>query len=124
VSAVPKVDVFHAIADPTRRKLLELLADQEMPVTVISRHFPMSRTAVSKHLRILFKAGLVKEQKVGRQTLYRLQPEPLMEIKEWLSFYEQFWENKMSMLKHYVEEENPSPDERTMGTEGQPPSKE
>jgi DNA-binding transcriptional ArsR family regulator len=98
-----KHDVFQAIADPTRRKLLRLLADKEMPVTVISGHFPISRTAVSKHLRILADAGLVKERKVGRETRYRLEPTPLLELKEWLSFYERFWDNKMAMLKHYVE---------------------
>ncbi|EZP76781.1 regulatory protein ArsR [Parageobacillus genomosp. 1] len=98
-----KHDVFQAIADPTRRKLLRLLADKEMPVTVISGHFPISRTAVSKHLRILADAGLVKERKVGRETRYRLEPTPLLELKEWLAFYERFWDNKMAMLKHYVE---------------------
>jgi DNA-binding transcriptional ArsR family regulator len=96
-------DVFQAIADPTRRQLLRLLGDQEMPVTVISGHFPMSRTAVSKHLRILAEAGLVKGRKVGRETRYRLDPEPLLELKQWLAYYERFWENKMAMLKHYVE---------------------
>jgi DNA-binding transcriptional ArsR family regulator len=99
----PKHDVFQAIADPTRRKLLRLLVDQEMPVTVISGHFPMSRTAVSKHLRILADAGLVKERKVGRETRYRLEPEPLLELKRWLAYYERFWENKMAALKRYVE---------------------
>ncbi|WP_025845696.1 ArsR/SmtB family transcription factor, partial [Paenibacillus ehimensis] len=71
-----KTDVFQAIADPTRRQLLSMLGEREMPVTVISGHFPMSRTAVSKHLRILADAGLVKERKVGRETRYRLEPEP------------------------------------------------
>ncbi|MDF2962445.1 MAG: ArsR family transcriptional regulator [Paenibacillus sp.] len=101
--ASPKHDVFQAIADPTRRKLLQLLGDQEMPVTVISGHFPMSRTAVSKHLRILSDAGLVREQKVGRETRYSLQAEPLLELKRWLSYYERFWENKLNRLKHLVE---------------------
>jgi DNA-binding transcriptional ArsR family regulator len=99
----PKHDVFQAIADPTRRGLLRLLVDQEMPVTVISSHFPMTRTAVSKHLRILAEAGLVKERRVGRETRYRLEPEPLRELKSWLAFYEQFWENKLSALKRYIE---------------------
>jgi DNA-binding transcriptional ArsR family regulator len=83
---LPKHDVFQAIADPTRRGLLKLLVDQEMPVTVISGHFPMSRTAVSKHLRILADAGLVKERKVGRETRYRFNPDPLLELKRWLSY--------------------------------------
>lgn len=99
----PKHDVFQAIADPTRRQLLQMLVDQEMPVTVISGHFPMSRTAVSKHLRVLAEAGLVKERKVGRETRYRLEPEPLRELKRWLAYYERFWENKMAALKQLVE---------------------
>lgn len=100
----PERDVFQAIADPTRRQLLKLLGDrEEMPVTAISGHFPMSRTAVSKHLRILSDAGLVKERKVGREKRYRLDPEPLLELKRWLAYYERFWENKLAMLQHYVE---------------------
>lgn len=103
VAPLPKHDVFQAIADPTRRGLLKLLVDQEMPVTVISGHFPMSRTAVSKHLRILADAGLVKERKVGRETRYRFNPDPLLELKRWLSYYEQYWDNKLGALKRYVE---------------------
>lgn len=99
----PKHDVFQAVADPTRRKLLGLLVDQEMPVTVISGHFPMSRTAVSKHLRVLADAGLVKERKVGRETRYRLDPEPLLELKRWLAFYDRFWDNKLAALQRYIE---------------------
>jgi DNA-binding transcriptional ArsR family regulator len=99
----PKHDVFQAIADPTRRVLLRLLDDQELPVTVISGHFPMTRTAVSKHLRILADAGLVKERKVGRETRYRLDPEPLLELKRWLAYYERYWENKLEALKRFVE---------------------
>ncbi len=101
----PKHDVFQAIADPTRRGLLRLLDDHEMPVTLISGHFPMTRTAVSKHLRILADAGLVKERKVGRETRYRLDPEPLLELKRWLAYYERYWENKLGALKRYVESE-------------------
>jgi len=105
-SSAPKYDVFQAIADPTRRRLLQLLVEQEMPVTVISGHFPISRTAVSKHLRILAEAGLVQERKVGRETRYRMQPEPLQELKQWLAYYEQFWDNKMAALAHYIEHQD------------------
>jgi DNA-binding transcriptional ArsR family regulator len=104
-ASAPKPDVFQAIADPTRRSLLKLLVDQEMPVTAITGHFPMTRTAVSKHLRILSDAGLVKGRKVGRETRYHLQAEPLLELKKWLAYYERFWENKMAALQHYVESE-------------------
>ncbi|NIK70711.1 MULTISPECIES: metalloregulator ArsR/SmtB family transcription factor [unclassified Paenibacillus] len=108
LASEPKHDVFQAIADPTRRSLLQLLVDQEMPVNVISAHYSMSRTAVSKHLRVLAEAGLVKERKVGRETRYRLEPEPLLELKRWLSYYERFWENKLQALKRFVEEDMPA----------------
>lgn len=103
-SSATKYDVFQAIADPTRREVLRLLIEKELPISKITAHFPMSRTAVAKHLHILSEAKLVSGRKVGREKLYRLQPEPLAELKQWLSFYEQFWSNKLSMLKHVVED--------------------
>lgn len=103
---VQKHDVFQAIADPTRRSIMELLADQELPVTVISSNYPMSRTAVSKHLRVLSEAGLVKERKVGRETRYRMEPEPLLELKRWLDYYDRFWENKLNVLQRLVESDS------------------
>ncbi|MFF2449246.1 ArsR/SmtB family transcription factor [Neobacillus sp. NPDC058068] len=105
-----KHDVFQAIADPTRRKLLKLLSNEEMPVTAISGHFSMSRTAVSKHLGVLADAGLVKKQKVGRETRYKLAPEPLHELKDWLQFFELYWENKLGALKRLVESDEPDKD--------------
>jgi len=101
----PKHDVFQAIADSTRREVLRLLADKELPISEITSHFPISRTAIAKHLHILSEAKLVSGRKKGREKLFRLQPEPLAELKQWLSFYEQFWSNKLSMLKHVVENE-------------------
>ncbi|GAA5345914.1 ArsR family transcriptional regulator [Planifilum fimeticola] len=98
-----KHDVFQAIADPTRRQILKLLAEQEMPVTRIAGHFPVSRTAVSKHLRVLSEAGLVTERKEGREKRYRLRSEPLLELKEWLSYFEGFWEDRLARLKDMVE---------------------
>lgn len=104
-SSAAKYDVFQAIADPTRREVLRLLADKEMPISQITRHFPISRTAIAKHLHILTEAELVSGRKVGREKIYRLHPEPLTELKDWLSFYERFWRNKLSILKHVVEQE-------------------
>lgn len=103
-----KPDVFQAIADPTRRKLMRLLADKEMPVNAICEHFPMTRTAVSKHLRILSESRLVSARRDGRETRYKLEPEALLEVKEWVSFYEQFWDNKLSILKHLAENDEPN----------------
>jgi len=102
-SSAQKYDVFQAIADPTRRDVLKLLAHQELPIAEITSHFPMSRTAIAKHLNILSEANLVSGQKVGREKIYRLQPETFQELKDWLSYYDQFWNNKLSMLKYVVE---------------------
>ncbi|PLR76559.1 transcriptional regulator [Bacillus sp. V3-13] len=103
MTSAAKHDVFQAIADPTRRKLLKLLAEKELPISEISSHFPITRTAVAKHLSILAEADLVRGRKMGREKRYSLHAEPLIELKDWLSFYEQFWDNKLSMLKHFVE---------------------
>jgi DNA-binding transcriptional ArsR family regulator len=107
-SSAEKHDIFQAIADPTRREVLRILAEKELPISEITSHFTMSRTAIAKHLQILTEAELVSGRKVGREKRYRLQPESLQELKQWLSFYEQFWSNKLTKLKHVVEnpEEN------------------
>lgn len=96
-------DVFQAVADPTRRKILKLLAEKEMPIASITERFPITRTAVNKHLFVLSEAGLVTSRKIGRETRYELQPEPLRELQEWLSFFEVYWDNKLSALKNFVE---------------------
>lgn len=101
-----KHDVFQAIADPTRRRMLTLLADKEMPIAAISECFPITRTAVNKHLHVLSDAGLVSSKKVGRETRYKLQPEPLVEIKQWLNFFEQYWDEKLFALKLFVESDD------------------
>jgi len=98
-----KHDVFQAIADPSRRRLLKLLAGREMPIAAITEHFPISRTAVNKHLHILLDAGLVRSRRVGRETRYRLHAEPLVEIRQWLGFFEQYWDEKLTALKQFVE---------------------
>lgn len=122
MSAAPSHDVFQAIADPTRRSLLGLLAEQEeLAVTALSSHFPMSRTAVSKHLHVLSEAGLVTERKIGRETRYRLQAAPLREVQDWIAYYERFWDNKLHMLKHLVESAS-APDAAPQGPQPLPSS--
>lgn len=99
-------DVYVAIADPTRRKLLRMLADtEELPLHEITAHFQMGRTAVSKHLAILRDADLVIARKVGRETRYRLHAVPLQEVQDWVSFYEGFWKERMTKLHLLLEEE-------------------
>lgn len=105
-SATKKYDVFQAIAAPTRREVLRLLTEKELSISKITSQFPMSRTAISKHLHILSDAKIVSGRKVGREKLYRLQPESLTGGgKQWLPYFEQFWDNKLSILKHVVENE-------------------
>jgi DNA-binding transcriptional ArsR family regulator len=99
-------DVFDAIADPTRRRLIHLLSEEkEMPLHELTAHFQMGRTAVSKHLTILKKAGLVLDRKVGRETLFRLNASPLREIQDWVAFYSKFWSTNMLRLNQLLEEE-------------------
>lgn len=95
-------DVFSAISDPTRREILRLLSDKKMSVSEITSHFPITRTAVSKHLNLLKEVDLVKEQKSGRERIYSLDPVPLKEIKDWLNYYEQFWIHKLNKLGEHL----------------------
>ncbi len=98
-------DVYDAVADPTRRKLLRMLAEvEELPLHEITVHFQMGRTAVSKHLSILKDANLVIARKVGRETRYRLNATPLKEVQDWLSFYEGFWKERIAKLSILLEE--------------------
>lgn len=100
--------VFHALADPTRRAVLDLLRAGTLPAGQIARSFPVSRPAVSKHLGLLRHAGLVREYRRGRQRLYRLNPQPLKSVDQWLSHYRGFWSAKLLHLKTFVESADPS----------------
>lgn len=104
--ALQKHDVFQAIADPTRREVLRLLSEKEMPISKITEHFTMSRTAITKHLHVLTEAKLVSGRKSGREKIFQLHPEPLEEVQQWISFYEKFWNNKLSILKYIVENDD------------------
>jgi DNA-binding transcriptional ArsR family regulator len=99
---VPTPDVFSAIADPTRRRLLDLLSESESPVTVLARRFAVSRPAISQHLRILRDAGLVTERRSGRQRLYRLRPQPLRQVYDWAAHYQRFWHKKLRSLGRHL----------------------
>ena len=97
-------DVFEAIADPTRREILALLASAAMHVGELSQHFELSRPAISRHLRVLREADLVRERKVGRQRLYALRPWPLRDVRMWIAHFDQFWGVKLKNLKSRLED--------------------
>jgi DNA-binding transcriptional ArsR family regulator len=96
---------FHALADPTRRAVLDLLRQGTQPAGQIARAFPVSRPAISKHLRLLRRAHLVQERREGRNRLYQLNPEPLKAVDTWLQQYRVFWEANLNSLKSFVEAE-------------------
>lgn len=96
---------FNALADPTRRAVLDLLRAGTRPAGEIARAFPVSRPAISKHLRILRRAHLVEERREGRHRLYQLNPEPLKAVDSWLEHYRQFWTASLENLKEFVEAE-------------------
>lgn len=95
--------VFQAIADPTRREIMRLLVDSELSITAIARRFPITRTAVNKHLHVLSGAGLLHCRRAGRETLYTFEPDPLYKVHQWLSYYEEYWEDRLEALRRYVE---------------------
>jgi DNA-binding transcriptional ArsR family regulator len=96
---------FHALADPTRRQVLDLLRKGSRPAGQIASAFPVSRPAISKHLRLLRRAHLVSERREGRHRFYQLNPEPLKAVDSWLEQYRVFWQTNLSNLKAFVEAE-------------------
>jgi DNA-binding transcriptional ArsR family regulator len=96
---------FSALADPTRRAVLDLLRAGTRPAGEIARSFTVSRPAISKHLGILRRAHLVEERREGRHRLYQLNPEPLKSVDSWLNQYRQFWTVSLTNLKAFVETE-------------------
>jgi len=95
-------EVFAAISHPARRRMLDLLADGERPVNAIAVNFEMSRPAVSQHLRILLDAGLVTEQRHGRERRYRLEVERLAPVRDWIAHYERFWDERFVQLQKHL----------------------
>lgn len=95
-------DVFHAVADPTRRKMLDLLAEQDRPVTDLVNRFDISQPSISQHLRVLRDAGLVTVQKAGRLRIYSLNPEPIRKVFDWAAFFERFWNERLDNLDRYL----------------------
>jgi DNA-binding transcriptional ArsR family regulator len=98
-------DIYKAIADPTRRRILDLLAECERPVGELAAPFRMSQPAISQHLRVLREAGLVRERRVGRERRYRLNPQPLLEVSNWVAQFERFWRDRFTALERYLDEE-------------------
>jgi DNA-binding transcriptional ArsR family regulator len=98
-----KRDVFQAIADPTRRAIIALIALQAMTPSALAEHFDTTRQAVSKHLRILAECELVMPEQKGREIYYRLEIDKMKEIDEWLEQYRKIWETRYEQLDEVLQ---------------------
>jgi DNA-binding transcriptional ArsR family regulator len=92
------MQAIEALADPTRRRIVELLADGERSAGTLASEFPVSRPAVSRHLRVLRESGLVQAREEGTSRLYSLDPAPLQELDAWLDRYRGFWAQRLDAL--------------------------
>ena len=104
---MPEVDVFSALANPVRRRLLELLAESPRNAGSLAAEFDLSRPAISEHLQVLRRADLVHEQARGRERVYELAAEPLAELGEWLRPFEAYWRDRLAGLASLLEAEDP-----------------
>jgi len=97
-------DVFQAIADPTRRAIITLIALQAMTPNAIAEHFDTTRQAVSKHLRILTECELVKQEQKGREIYYQLEIDKMKELDKWLEQFRAIWEGRFSQLDNVLKQ--------------------
>lgn len=95
-------DVFQAIADPTRRAIITLIALQAMTPNAIAEHFDTTRQAISKHLRILTECELVKQKQQGREIYYQLEVNKMKEIDKWLNQFRKIWEDRFNQLDNVL----------------------
>lgn len=101
--------IFSAVADPTRRAILQSLGEKSATISEIARPFPVSLNAISKHVMVLERAGLVHREVQGREHFCSLNPGPLEDATAWLEHYRQFWEIRLDALESYVSRKVTSP---------------
>jgi len=103
----PSLDsTFHALSDPTRRRILSRLARSETSISDLAKPFQMSLPAVTKHLSVLRRAGLIEQRREGRVRYCRLRAQPLQSATKWLFDYRDFWEEQLDSLERFFEEQN------------------
>lgn len=103
------MNALEALAEPTRRRIVELLADQERSAGEIAAHFQSSRPGISRHLRVLREQGLVRTRGDGQRRLYSLDPGPLRDLDEWLQTYRRFWDSRLDALGTEIERRRRKP---------------
>ena len=99
------MDVFETLADPTRRQIVDLLSERDRTVGELCDQFEISQPAVSRHLRVLREAGLVASRRDAQRRVYRLTPEPLVEIDRWLERHRAYWRDRLDNLDSVLRSE-------------------
>lgn len=97
--AIPILDTFQVIGDPSRRKMLMLLSEERLTINNLADNFEMSRPAVSKHIKILHNAGFISIEDIGRERYCTLKKDGFEELQAWLSYFDQFWASKLTNLE-------------------------
>src|SRR5580698_2289551 len=106
--AQPTLDAFQVIADPSRRKMLMLLASDSRTINSLAENFDMSRPAVSKHIKILYGAGFISIQDIGRERHCTLKQDGFTALHEWLRYFDQFWSSKLKNLENLLNKKLPN----------------
>ena len=96
--ATQTLDVFQVIADPSRRHMLHMLSEERMTINALAENFDMSRPAVSKHVKILYTAGFISIEDIGRERYCSLKQNGFIELKDWMAYYDKFWAIKLNKL--------------------------
>lgn len=94
-----KLDAFQVVADPSRREMLRLLSMQSLTINALAENFDMSRPAVSKHIKILYNAGFIGIEDMGRERHCSLKQEGFQELQKWISYFDEFWASKLKNLE-------------------------
>jgi DNA-binding transcriptional ArsR family regulator len=106
--AIPTLDAFQVIGDPSRRKMLMLLSADSLTINSLADNFDMSRPAVSKHIKILHNAGFISIQDIGRERYCTLKQDGFKELKNWISYFDEFWTSKLKKLETLLNNKLPN----------------
>jgi DNA-binding transcriptional ArsR family regulator len=107
VSPNKQLDIYRAIVEPNRRKILELLQTEDRAVQSLQPHLGITLGAVSQHLQLLLRSGLVSRTKLGKQRIYRLEAQRLREVDAWVNQFQGFWQDRLDKLGLYLDGHNP-----------------
>ncbi|HTM98356.1 MAG TPA: metalloregulator ArsR/SmtB family transcription factor [Pedobacter sp.] len=101
-----RFDAFQVIADPSRRQILQLLAEDSLTINALAKNFDMSRPAVSKHIKILDSAGFISIEDIGRERYCILKQDGFIEMQEWINYFDNFWASKLKTLQVLLNDKN------------------